>query len=177
MNDMILAVTVTDLIVVYLLLLGAARLYGGRCDHLRIFMAALTAAVHCGAVASGELSFLHQYWGRKAVLCISGLIAFGWSKDSVRKISFFILLDAALEGILNGHRIASVFQRLLITVLIAMLCCLSRKTGRVGKTYAHIEIRHRDKSVRLDALRDTGNDLIDIVTGAPVVVVGPAEPR
>ena len=173
MNDVTLAVILLDLLVVYLLLIGAARSCGSKCVHHRVFTASLASALYSGAVASGKLISDDQYLGRMTVLIVSGLIAFGWDNGTLPKMSIFLLMDSALEGIMNGRGMTSAVHRLVVTAAIVSLCCMLRRYDRVGKSYAKIKIHFGDKTIHLDALRDTGNDLVDIMTGAPVLVVGP----
>lgn len=173
LDDMTVSVIFLDLIVIYLLLIGTERSCGGKCVHLRVFFASLTAASYSGAVASGRLISIDQDFGRMIVLIISGLIAFGVNNGTSSKISIFLLLDSALDGIMNGRGMTSAVQRLSVTAVIVSICCMLRRNRRGGKSYSHIKIRFRDKTHNIDALRDTGNDLVDILTGARVLVVAP----
>ena len=170
---MIVAVIFLDLTVVYLLLIGAARSCGGKCVHYRVLIASLVSALYSGTVASGKQIFEDQYLGRMTALIISGLIAFGWDNGTFHKVSIFLLLYSALEGIMNGRGMTSALHRLIITASIVSICCMLRRNDGPGKSYSKVRLHFRDKSICLDALRDTGNDLVDIMTGVPVLVVGP----
>ena len=173
MSDTVAVIIVFDVTVVYLLLLGAVKLYGGRTARLRMLLASLLAASYSGAVASGILAGMSSYSVRMAVLTASGILAFGWKRDGIWKTSVFLLLNAAFEGVSNSHQTASALLRLTVAAAIALLCCILRRGGKMGKLYSRVEIRYGDRTVCVDALRDTGNDLRDILTGEPVIVVGP----
>ena len=171
--DVAAAVVLLDVFVVYLLQLGAAKLYGGKCDHFRALIGAAIAAIHSGAVASGILTYMDRYAARTVMLTVAGSVSFGCRRDGIWKTTVFLLLDAALEGMVCVHHMTSAAQRLAVTAVIALLCCIVHKTRKTEKSYAHIEIRYAGKTVHVDAFRDTGNRLKDMVTGVPVLVLGP----
>ena len=173
MNGVAVAVAVLDLTVIYLLQMGAAKLYGRRCHHFRFLIGSLVPAIHSGAVASGMLLCMDSYAARTVILTVAGVIAFGCRRDGIWKTALFLLLDAALDGIVNGHHLTSAFQRISVAAVIVLLCANLRQTGRAGESYAHIEVQFEGRTMCVDAFRDTGNGLKDIVTGAPVLVIGP----
>ena len=170
---MIITVIVFDLIVVYLLLMCSAKLYGGKCCHFRIFIASLAAAVHSGAIVSGGLPYIDRYAVRIIVLIASASFVFGYHKKGILKTLVFLIMYIALGGTLSSNYLVYDLQRLVGTVIIALMCLYFRCVGTGLRSYAHVKIRYRGRSVSVDALRDTGNDLKDILSGAPVLVIGP----
>ena len=85
----------------------------------------------------------------------------------------FVLLSMALGGMaltINGRGGT--------VALIAGVCiwglCRMGFGGRIGgQKYVPVEIYYGGQSVRLTALRDTGNGLRDPITGESVLVIGP----
>ena len=173
MSDTVIAIVIFDMLTIYLLLVGTAKLYGERCEHLRIFGASLFSAIHSGMVAVGLMSHIDSCAVRMVVLCATGALAFGVKKGSIYKLTVFLLLNAAFEGMLNGYHTTSICQKLIVAVMIMFLCIILRESTRRVKSYATVEIRHEGKLVCVEALRDTGNELTDVMTGLPVLVVGP----
>ena len=173
LSDTVIAIVLFDMAVKYLLLVGAVKLYGGRCAHLRMLGATLISAIHSGVAAIGLISSMDPYAARMSVLCVTGIIAFGWKKGGIWKTTVFLFLNAAFEGTLKGRQLISGMQQLAAAGTIVILCYILRRSGRAVKPIADIEIVHDGKLVCVEAMRDTGNDLTDILTGLPVVVVGP----
>lgn len=173
MEDIVAAVVLLDLTVVYLLQIGAAKLYGRRSDPVRALIGSSVAALHSGLATSGIFPVIDRYTVRIAVLTVTGFLVFGYKRDGIRKVVAFILLNAALEGVVNGHALSVAPQRVAVSVLIALLCRVLHKKERSVCPYAHIKIRYRGRTVHVKAFRDTGNGLKDIVTGGPVLVIGP----
>ena len=173
MKDVTVTVILLDAAVVYLLLIGAAKLFGGRYSYFRLILASMVAALHSGSVLSGIITYADRYPARTVVLTVVGFIAFGCRKDGFWRTSLFLLLNAALEGTVSSHHLTSSHHRISVAIAIVLLCCVLYRPRRGGKSYAHIVICYEGRTVCLDAFRDTGNGLKDIVTGSPVLVIGP----
>lgn len=157
-----------------LLLLGTNRLAGFPSDKKRLTAAALLGALYSGACLLPDFRFLGNTLWRTVSLALMGGIAFGWNRSALRRCGLFLLLSMALGGM------AVAFGRADIRVLILAslgLWCLSRLSfeGPVGsREYVPLEITREGKTVKLLALRDTGNTLRDPITGEQAVVISPS---
>ena len=83
MNGPIAVTFVICFLVDLLLLLGAVKLYGGRCGVLRIVIASLFAAAHGAVSIAWDASFIGDRVVRISVLAATGAIAFGRKRDAV----------------------------------------------------------------------------------------------
>jgi len=80
-------------------------------------------------------------------------------------------LHLALEGLSVKESRYSLLQLMLASCGIGLLCLLFSGHGATGK-YVPIELNYRGRKLHLTALTDTGNTLVDPITGEPVMVVG-----
>lgn len=77
----------------------------------------------------------------------------------------FIGLTTALECAADGSG-GRLLPLLLSTISVVLM------SADHGGQYLSVELNHGEKSVRLTALKDTGNSLRDPITGREVLVVG-----
>lgn len=157
-----------------LLLLGTNRLAGFPDDKKRLAAAALLGALYSGACLLPDFRFLGNTLWRLVSLALMGGVAFGWNRSAVRRCGIFLLLSMALGGL------AVCLGRADIRVLgLASLglWCLSRLSfeGPMGsREYVPLEIKRGETSVKLLALRDTGNTLRDPISGEQALVISPS---
>ena len=173
MKDTVAVIVVLDVMVIYLLLLGSVKFYGERCSLFRLLCAAIFSAIHSGAAAAGLGPCMEAYFVRIAVLCMTGMLAFGLKKGGLLKTAVFLLLNAAFEGLLNGYHGVTFYQQLAVAAVIALLCCFLRRGRRPEGDHADVTVMYSGRKINVKAMRDTGNDLRDILTGLPVLIVGP----
>lgn len=158
-----LAVMLMILTVDVLLLFAAGRLLGGREHPLRILAGGLLGMLFAGLSCLPGLDFLAQMPWRLCALALSALLAFG---ASLPKIVLFLLLQLSLSGI-TGSR-----QEMISVLLGAagmVFACLA--VGK-GRNLIPVELNYGGQTLRITALRDTGNTLRDPITGKPVLIVG-----
>ena len=157
-----------------LLLLGTNQLSGFPNNWKRSILAALLGAVYSGACLFSDFRFLSSTLWRLVCLALMGGITFGWNHSALRRCGVFVLLSMALGGL------AVCLGRADIRVLVLAslgLWCLSRLSfeGPAGsREYVPLEITREGKSVKLLALRDTGNTPRDPITGEQVLVISPS---
>ena len=82
-----------------LLLLGSNRLSGYPINGKRTVIAAMIGGVYGGVCLLPELYFLCVTPWRLASMCVVGWIAFGWKDGSMRRVTIYILLEMAMNGI------------------------------------------------------------------------------
>ena len=159
-------------IVDLLLLLGSNRLSGYPINKIRIVIAAIVGGVYGGACLLPELYFLCGTPWRLVCMCIVGWIAFGWGDGSMRRVTIYILLEMAMNGIAAGIGGEGVWTLLFSAAAFIVLYVVGFQCGVRNASYIPIELNYCGKSVRVTALRDTGNTLLDPVTGRSVIIVG-----
>lgn len=166
-------VMAVNFLVDLLLLLGTNRLSGFPPGWKRVLPAAALGAVYSGACLVPQFRFLGSTLWRVVFLGLMGGIAFGWSRSALRRCGVFVLLAMALGGL------AVCLGRADIRVLALAslgLWCLSRLSfeGIPGsREYIPLQITRQGKTVKLLALRDTGNTLRDPITGEQALVISP----
>lgn len=148
-----------------LLLLGTDRLMGKSAKGANILLAASLGAVYGGACLLPETAFLGGVLWRLAALAAMGMVAFG----SLRSAAAFGVLDMAAGGLTLA--LGSEKTALLAAVIIYLLCRVTRcrDTGEGG--YLPVVLEWNGRQERITALRDTGNDLRDPLSGEKVLVV------
>jgi stage II sporulation protein GA (sporulation sigma-E factor processing peptidase) len=154
-----------------LLLLGTNRLAGFPMGGKRCVLAALLGAVYSGICLLPGFSFLGNSFWRLVCLGLMGSIAFGWNPGALRRTMVFILLSMALGGLAVSFGRGDFVALILSGGMVWLLCHLGFG-GNFGQTYVPVEISFEEKTVKVLALRDTGNTLRDPVTGERVLVIG-----
>lgn len=109
---------------------------------------------------------LLRRWGVYAVfLILQSLSVHGITRQSLKRTALYLLLHLSLGKATTVP--GSMLSMLLGAVGLALGCLLMRSGGR----YVPVELTYRDRCLRLQALRDTGNTLLDPLTGQPVLIV------
>ena len=173
----------------YLLLLGSARIGGAPIDRRRMAAAAALGGLYAvGCVLPGT-AFLRHMAAKAAVCVLMLLCAFGKKRGVLRLGALFLALSVAFCGVviammellgsglmlLHGTAYYPVSaQSLLLTaaaVYILARMVFARITEHSGGDLVDVELNTGGRSVKLKALRDTGNTLKDPVTNRSVLVV------
>lgn len=154
-----------------LLLLGTNRLSGFPAGLGRCCAAAALGGGYAGAVLVPRLRFLGALPWRLVFLGLMGVTAFGLRRDALKRTGVFLILTMALGGLA-----LSLGQGAWPSVLLSggglwLLCRTAFGEGLGQREYVPLELTRQGKTVRLTALRDTGNTLRDPITGEPVLVI------
>ena len=165
------AVMGLNFLVDLLLLVGTNRLAGYPSEPKRIIPAAALGGLYGGMCLVPGFRFLGNYFWRLVSLGLMGAVAFGFHRGIFRRVMLFVLLSMALGGIALGMGQGGFVDLILGAFGLCLLCTLGFR-GKLGQTFATLELRHGGKKVTLMALRDTGNTLRDPVTGEAVLIVG-----
>jgi len=153
-----------------LLLIAANRLSGYPTALGRTVSAAVLGGFYGSICVVPGLRFLAGTHWRMVFLGLMGCIAFGVSKDSVRRSVLFVILSMALGGIALGIGKGGFISVLLGAMFVCVMCMFGVR-GRIGNRFLPVEIRHNGKCHRFTAMVDTGNTLTDPITGQQVMVV------
>ena len=165
-------VILLNFIVDLLLILGTNRLSGYPPGLKRAIPAALLGGAYAGACLIPGFSFLSNGLWRLVSLCGMGVVAFGIDSSGLRRTLVFLLLSFALSGAVlaaGGKGIGSV---LAAAAVLAALCTWGLRGKIRNREFIPVELCHGGKKWRMTALRDSGNMLVDPLTGEQVLVVG-----
>lgn len=171
MNTHIEIVIILNFLVDLLLLMGTNRLGGYPASLVRSAVAAGLGGVYAGVCNLAGFQFLGNLLWRVVSLALVAWFAFGLSKSAVRRTFIFAMLRMALDGIILGLGNDSFWSLIAAAFGIFAICALGFHDKLGSVTYIPVELRYGEKHLRLTALRDTGNTLLDPVTGRPVLVV------
>lgn len=151
------------------LLIGVDGMCGGKPRTVRRLVGTIIMGIHAMTCWEIGASWISKNVTRILLAAAVGWMAFG--KD-IRKITLYVFLTSLLEGIIistNNNEMPLV--ALLLVVVTLLLAAALRKDPTTGP-YVPVELNFAGKSIRLTALRDTGNMLRDPVTGTPVLILG-----
>lgn len=156
----------------FLLLLGAGRLCGNPAKWPKAAAAAALGGLYAGVCLFPELYFLGNLLWRIISLLIMSVIAYGFSVSALYRGLVFSILSFALGGAVLEIGKGGPAELLGTAGVLCILCGFGLRVKLGGGTYIPVELSYGEKCLRLTALRDTGNGLIDPVTGRQVLVVG-----
>jgi len=165
-------VMLLNFLVDFLLILGTNRLTGYPPGAARAAGASFLGSIYAAACLLPGFRFLGNVWWRAVFLGLIALLAFGWDLSAVRRGAVFVLLSMALGGIAGGVQVRDFPAICLCAVLLWLLCRMGFGGQVGGKEYVPVELNWQDRSLKLLALRDTGNTLRDPLTGEQVLVCG-----
>lgn len=161
---MLLAVML-NVTVNYLLILGAGGLCGQTPALGRALLGGVIGAIHGALCFIPGLGFLgHSAW-RLVSVALMGLAAFGCKQ--LRLQAVLLALCLGLDGVVMHRDIRGTLAGLCAAVLIGFLL-----RGKKEGTFVPVRLHYGQKELELLALRDTGNRLIDPITGGSVLVIG-----
>lgn len=163
-------VVLLNFLVDFLLLLGTNRLAGFSGNVGRSALAAALGAVYSGACLLPGFQFLGNLLWRIVCLGLMAGIAFGWNRATLRRSGVFVLLSMALGGIAMSMERQD-YLTLAVSAVLVWLLCEVAFDGAGQREYVPLEIRYKDRQIKLLALRDTGNTLRDPVTQQQVLVI------
>ncbi len=156
----------------FLLLLGAGRLWGDSPRWAKAAAAAALGGIYADACLLPGFYFLGNLLWRIVSLLIMSVIAYGFSVNALHRGLLFSILSFALGGAVLEIGKGGPAELLGTAGVLCILCGLGFRGKRIGTAYIPVELNYGGKCLRLTALRDTGNGLVDPVTGRQVLVVG-----
>lgn len=157
-----------------LLLLGTNRLAGFPSDKKRLTAASLLGALYSGVCLLPDFRFLGSTLWRMVFLGLMGGIAFGWNRSALRRCGIFLLLSMALGGMAVALGRADIRVLALASLGLWCLSRLSFESPVGSREYVPLEITRGENTVKLLALRDTGNTLRDPISGEQALVISPS---
>lgn len=156
----IMMVMVVDILLLY----ATGHLLGGRIPMWRYGVAGLAGGIFAGLSMIDGFSFLGSSLWQICGIVMTGLLAFGFSGQTLRKLFLFSLLRLSIGGLAGKEAMVSM---LLGALGIGFACMI---VGRRSK-FVPVELNFHGQTYHITALYDTGNALKDPITGRGVLVV------
>lgn len=169
MSEYLPGVFLLYFLVDFLLLLGAGRLCGDPAGWLTAAAAAALGGIYACTCLLPGFYFLGNLLWRIASLLVMSMIAYGFS---LRRGIVFAILSFALGGAVMGIGKGGPAELLGTAGILCILCGFGFWGKSSTNRYIPVELQYGEKSIQLTALRDTGNGLVDPITGRQVLVVG-----
>lgn len=169
----------------YFLLLGTAKVCALPFRRVRFALAAALGALWCCLGLLPGLSWLHGALCKPLLALAMTLLAFGTEKRPWRPLGVFAGLSAMFGGAVFAAGLwrgqwspAGPVVRLDLRILVLSfaLCwagvsfLFRRRASAASRELHTLTVTHRGRSVCLQALRDTGNELFDPLSGRPVLI-------
>ena len=170
-----------NLVIDYLLLSCSAIVCGLSVKRLRYLAGALIGAGYAVAAVLPGCGFLSSPWMKLASALLMALAAYGCEKSLLRCALVFLSVSAAFGGFLYCITLAGGYPAFdMRTLLLAFALCylllsllFGYRVRRNDRRRVEVELSLGGKTVRFMALVDTGNELRDPISGAPVLLVCP----
>ena len=148
-----------------LLLFAAGQLLGGKPHPTRLLAGCLLGTAFALILWASRRDSL---WWRLLGLLLTAVLTYGVSPGGLWRSLLFCLLHFSLGG-LTGNQ-SELFRIFLGAAGIGFACLIAGKE----QTFVPVELTYRGQTLRLTALRDTGNTLRDPITGAAVLILDAA---
>ena len=156
----------------FLLLLSTNRLLDARSHLHSIGIGALVVVLHNVLCTISGFQLFDGFIWNVLILFISGMTAFGFTLQSFRKCLLYILLSMALSWLTAGTG-GGVWMGLIGGIGIFILCVKLVGHKKTSGNLVPVELHYQNERVSIWALCDTGNNLMDPISGNPVLIVGP----
>jgi len=151
-----------------LLLSAVGRLMGEKENMVRVIAAGVMDAFFAGFSMLPGFGFLGHFLWRLCALVLTGLLAYGFSKETFLKLFLFVVLHLSLGGITAEK------QQMRSTLLGAAGICFACMIVGRNHNLVTVELTYGTQTLQIKALRDTGNALRDPITGKQVLIVDAA---
>ncbi len=179
-----------NLAVNYILLLLTARICAVYVPRLRLAAAAVSGAAYSVAAVLPGLGFLTALPVKIGFGILMSLAAFGGQERFIRATVVMFAVSASFGGVMtaislaggaHGYAIGAMdIKTLLLTfaVCYAVFSTVFRRAARIdsGQT-VEVVMKMGSRSIKLKALIDTGNSLVEPISGKRVLIIGKREAR
>lgn len=179
-----------NLIINYFILLATAKLCALPLKRLRFALSAAVGALYSVSLLFAQLQFLASPILKLALGFLMTIIAFGVGGKLLKPFLAFLAVSAAFGGavfaasLLAGQNLSdglyiNASMRVLVLSFAACYFVLTIAFKRFAKRRAReihsVRVTLCGRTAQFKALRDTGNELYDPLSGLPVMVVGIGE--
>lgn len=131
----------------------------------KVSLAALMGAVAVGMSLLPGITFLHSHLSRGLLLLGMCVAAFGVQRKLIWQFGLFALLHFSVGGL--TAQTTEPLRMMLGAIGISLVCLLTRQK----KHMVPVELSYGQTCLQVTALYDTGNTLLDPVTGQGVLIL------
>ena len=156
-----------------LLILSVNRLCGYPLRPLRSAGAGVIGAVYAAACIMPGFRFLSEFIWRVVALCVMSVVAFGWNRSTLRRGLLLIFLSMTVGGIATSIGRGGFLGVISSASTVFLLSRIGFLNITARKRCVSVELIYGGRKRSVVALCDTGNLLIDPVSGQRVLVAGP----
>ena len=156
----------------FMLILGTNRLTGYPPEIRRAIGASVIGGIYGCLCLIPDLRFLGRLHWQVVFFTLMAVAAFGWDKSVWSRGAIFYLLSMALGGVASGAGVRDFVAICICAALVYALCRVGFRNQSIGQSFTPVELNWNGNTVRLMALKDTGNTLRDPLTGEGVLVCG-----
>lgn len=149
----------------FLLLWAVGKFTKTNLQPIKALTAALLGALAIGVSLLPGVTFLYSHWSFGLLLLLMSVVAFGFRRKVVWQFGLFALLHFSVGGL--TAQTTEPLRMMLGTVGITLVCLLTREKKRL----IPVELSYGKTHLCLTALYDTGNTLLDPVTGQGVLIL------
>ena len=164
------SVFVISCVVDFLLIMATKQLHPGGFHMERALFAAALGGLLRSVCFVSNMRYFTGILVQVGIFLLIGLTAFGWGKQELGRCGIFMILSLALSGLTQPNAALQPLNLLVSSGLLLVFSLLNLHTG--SPMLIPVELTYGTNSIKLMALRDTGNGLSDPVTGKPVLVLG-----
>ena len=151
---------------VNVLLLGAvAQFTKSSCAVARILLGGLLGAAVTGMSLLPNAAYLHTHLARACILLLMCVAAFGLHRKLIWQFALFALLHFSVGGL--TAQTSDPIRVVLGALGLSLACLLTREK----KQLVPIELSYGENHLKVTALYDTGNTLVDPITGQGVLIL------
>ena len=149
----------------FLLLWAVGKFTKTNLRPIKALTAALLGALAIGVSLLPGVTFLHSHRSRGLLLLLMSVVAFGFHRKVIWQFGLFALLHFSVGGL--TAQTTEPLRMMLGTAGISLVCLLTREKKRL----IPVELSYGQTHLCLTALYDTGNTLLDPVTGQGVLIL------
>ena len=168
MRGLIFIALCIRLLVIFMLLLCTNQLCG-RAMNIRKLLAGIGISfLYALLCMKPDLYFLGNRLWYFVFTVLVAFATFGMERSSLRPITVFLLINLILDSIATDR--TDLVSGVISVVGLVVLYLIG--FWEHSETIVPVQLVYKDKQVHISALRDTGNRLVDPVTGKPILIVG-----
>lgn len=148
-----------------LLLFAVSRFTKSCCSVIRLLLGGILGAVVTGLSLLPDAVYLHTHLARAFLLLLMCITAFGLRRKLIWQFGLLVLLHFSIGGL--TAQTTEPARMVLGALGLSLACWLARE----NKPLVPIELSYGENHLKVTALYDTGNALVDPITGQGVLIL------
>lgn len=170
MKNYLTVVILMNILVHWLLLVGANKLAGHPLHGSKCMIGALIGGIYSRFCLLPDFSFLGGFIWRCICLGLMGMISYGVDVSGIKRSALFMLVSIAYSAVAAAAVGENLWSAMGGGVLFCVIGYFGLRTLATRQQYVEVELERDGKQEKLLALCDTGNTLRDPVSGQSVLV-------